>query len=173
MDIVDEVKRVIDLEKKTLEDLHDSIDDSVEKAVEMILSSDGKLIISGMGKSGHIAGKIAATFSSTGTLAVFMHPAEGLHGDLGIAGKGDVVILLSNSGESDEMIGLLPSLKRLRCKTIVITSNPKSTLAKHSDLVLHSSVKQEACSFNLAPTCSTTAALALGDAIAEPGSKIP
>ena len=166
MDIVDEVKRVIDLERKTLEALHDSIDDSVEKAVEMILSSDGKLIISGMGKSGHIAGKIAATFSSTGTLAVFMHPAEGLHGDLGIAGKGDVVILLSNSGESDEMIGLLPSLKRMQCKTIVITSNPKSTLAKHSDLVLHSSVKQEACSFNLAPTCSTTAALALGDAIA-------
>ncbi len=166
VDIKREIRRVIDLEKRTLEDLYDSIDDSIVKVVEMILSADGKLIISGMGKSGHIAGKIAATFSSTGTLAVFMHPAEGLHGDLGVVGRGDIVLLLSNSGESDEMIGLLPCLKQLQCRTIAITSNLESTLAKHCDLVLHSPVKQEACSLNLAPTCSTTAALALGDAIA-------
>ena len=166
MNIKEEIKRVIDLEKRTLENLYHSIDDSIVKAVEMILSAEGKLIISGMGKSGYIAGKIAATFSSTGTLAIFMHPAEGLHGDLGVVSKGDVVLLLSNSGESDEMIGLLPCIKQLQCKTITITSNLESTLAKHSDLVLNSPVKQEACSFNLAPTCSTTAALVLGDAIA-------
>ena len=166
MDIKEEIKRVIGLEKKTLDDLYHSIDDSVVKAVEMIQTCKGKVIISGMGKSGHIAAKIAATFSSTGTLAVFMHPAEGMHGDLGIVGRGDVILLLSNSGESDEMIGLLPSLNQLQCKTITITGNLNSTMAKHSDLVIHSPVEQEACSLNLAPTCSTTSALALGDAIA-------
>lgn len=166
MNVKDEIKRVIELEKNTLEDLLQAVDDSVVKAVELILAGSGKLIVSGMGKSGHIASKIASTFTSTGTLAVFMHPAEGMHGDLGVVSNDDVVLLLSHSGESDEMIGLLPCLKQLQCKTIAITSNLTSTLAKHCDLVIHSPVKQEACSLNLAPTCSTTAALVLGDAIA-------
>ncbi|MBT4288672.1 MAG: KpsF/GutQ family sugar-phosphate isomerase [Deltaproteobacteria bacterium] len=172
MDILGSVKEVILAEQQALKDLHDTVDQSTVAAVEMIVNCQKKLVISGMGKSGHIARKIAATFSSTGTLAIFMHPAEGMHGDLGVVEKGDVVILLSHSGESDEMIGLLPSLKQISCKIIVVTGNLDSTLANHCDVVICTPVKKEACALNLAPTSSTTAALTIGDALAVTAMKI-
>ncbi len=166
MDYLQSIKDVIALEIKALEDLHASIDDSFNKAVELILDSSRKIIVSGMGKSGLIARKIVATFCSTGTTAVFLHPSEALHGDLGIVEQGDTLLLLGKSGESDEMIGILPILKKMDCKIISITANLESTLARHSDVVLYTPIKNEACSLNLAPTCSTTAALAVGDALA-------
>lgn len=165
MDILSSVKEVVSLEIKALEDLQASLDDSFVKAVRLISESDGKVFLSGMGKSGHIASKIAATLSSVGTPAVFLHPSEAIHGDLGRVNTGDTFILLSKAGESDEMIALLPSLKQMNCKTILITANKESTLAKHSDLILYTPVKQEACALNLAPTCSTTSALVVGDAL--------
>lgn len=172
MDILGSVKEVISLELQTLKDLHDSVDQSTVEAVELISKCQKKLVISGMGKSGHIARKIAATFSSTGTLAVFMHPAEGMHGDLGVVEQSDIVILLSHSGESDEMIGLIPSLKKISCNIIVVTGNLDSTLANNCDVVIHTPVEKEACALNLAPTSSTTAALAIGDALAVTVMKI-
>ena len=160
------IKEVIALEIKALQDLHQAVDASYEKAVEMILASKGKLIITGMGKSGHIGAKIAATMASTGTSAIFLHPSEGLHGDLGMVSAGDLLIMLSKSGESDEMIALIPSLKKMGCPIITITANLESTLAKYSDLSLYTPIEQEACALNLAPTSSTTAALVVGDALA-------
>jgi arabinose-5-phosphate isomerase len=166
MTIIADIKTVIELEINTLDDLLKSIDTSFEKAVQLILDSQRKIIISGMGKSGLVGRKIAATFSSTGTTAVFLHPSEALHGDLGMVEPGDTLILLGKSGESDEMIGMLPILKKLNCKIISITANKTSTLAKHSDVVLYTPVEKEACALNLAPTCSTTTALVVGDALA-------
>lgn len=166
MDIVAQIKEVVSLEIKTLQDLRDQVDSSFEKAVNIILNSSSRVVVCGMGKSGHIAGKIAATLSSTGTRSIFMHPAEALHGDLGMVEDGSVLILLSKSGESDEMIGLLPTLRKLNCKVITITANPNSTLGSHSDIILYTPVEQEACALNLAPTCSTTAAMTVGDALA-------
>jgi len=166
MGILSDIREVISLEIKTLEDLYYSVDNAFIDAVDLIMSSDKKIIISGMGKSGLIARKIAATFSSTGTSAVFLHPSEALHGDLGIVEKGDTLVLLGKSGESDEMVGILPILKKMECKIIAITANKESTLAKHSDITLFTPVEQEACALNLAPTCSTTSALAVGDALA-------
>ncbi len=166
MDSLKIIKDVISLEMKTLQDLHQSIDQSFEDAIKLIQSSKGKIIISGVGKSGIIARKIAATFSSTGTTAVFLHPSEALHGDLGMVEDGDTIILLGKSGESDEMVGMLPILKKLHCRVISITANRESTLAKHSDVVLFTPIEKEACALNLAPTTSTTAALAVGDALA-------
>ncbi len=160
------IKEVISLEIKALEDLYSAVDDSFEKAVELILNSPRKIVVSGMGKSGLIARKIASTLSSTGTTAVFLHPSEALHGDLGIVEPGDTLILLGKSGESDEMLGLLPVLKKMDCNIIAITANKESTLSKHSAVVLYTPIEQEACALNLAPTCSTTAALAVGDALA-------
>lgn len=166
MNSLDTVKEVLELEIKALEDLRDAIDESFAKAVDLILSSPRKIIISGMGKSGIIARKIAATFSSTGTSAVFLHPSEALHGDLGMVEDGDTLILIGKSGESDELIGILPILKKMDCRIISITANRESTLATHSDIVLFTPIEKEACALNLAPTCSTTAALAVGDALA-------
>ncbi len=166
MTILTDIKSVISLEIKTLEDLLGSIDTTFEEAIELILASNGKIIISGMGKSGLVGRKIAATFSSTGTTAVFLHPSEALHGDLGMVEPGDTIILLGKSGESDEMVGMLPILEKLKCKIIAITANRESTLARHSDVVLYTPVEKEACTLNLAPTCSTTAALVVGDALA-------
>ncbi|HMI42427.1 MAG TPA: KpsF/GutQ family sugar-phosphate isomerase, partial [Gemmatimonadaceae bacterium] len=128
--------------------------------------SEGRVIVSGVGKSGLVGRKIAATLTSTGTPATFLHPADSVHGDLGIVGKSDVAILISKSGESDEVLGLLDHLKRLGVSTIALTSNVKSTLGRHSDVTLDGWVKEEACPHDLAPTTSTTVALALGDALA-------
>lgn len=166
MSILSDIKEVISLEIKTLEDLFQSIDESYQAAVELIMASSGKIIVCGMGKSGIIARKMAATFSSTGTIAIFLHPSEALHGDLGMVERGDTMILLGKSGESDEMVGILPVLKKLECQIISITASQESTLAKHSDITLYTPVEKEACALNLAPTCSTTSALAVGDALA-------
>ena len=135
-------------------------------AVEAILRCSGRIIVMGMGKSGHIGHKIAATFASTGTPAFFVHPAEAAHGDLGMIVDNDVVLALSNSGESDEILAIIPVLKRKNTTLICITSNPLSSMAKHADIHIQAAVSQEACPLGLAPTSSTTAVLALGDALA-------
>ena len=166
MNTKESIKEVIELEIKALEDLANAVDESFEKAVEAILATKGKVIVTGMGKSGHIGNKIAATMSSTGTTTVFMHPSEALHGDLGMVESSDILLMLSKSGESDEMIALIPSLKKIGCSYIAITANPESTMAKNADLVLLTPIEKEACALNLAPTCSTTSALVLGDALA-------
>lgn len=135
-------------------------------AVEMIFAASGRVVVTGMGKSGHVGGKIASTLASTGTPAFFMHPGEASHGDLGMIASGDVVIAISNSGESDEILRVLPLIKRRGAKVIAITGRANSTLAAESDVHLDAAVEKEACPMNLAPTASTTAALALGDALA-------
>jgi arabinose-5-phosphate isomerase len=135
-------------------------------AVQAILACRGRVVVMGMGKSGHVGGKIAATLASTGTPAFFVHPAEASHGDLGMVQPGDVVLAISNSGESDELAAILPALRRVGVTVVAITGKPASTLAKHADLVLASTVEEEACPLNLAPTASTTAQMALGDALA-------
>jgi len=136
------------------------------KAVRLVLASQGRLVVMGMGKSGHIGRKIVATLASTGTPAMFVHPAEASHGDLGMIQPVDVVLAISNSGESDELNVILPMIKRLGIPLLAMTGNPASTLARHADVFLNSGVEKEACPLNLAPTASTTAQLALGDALA-------
>ncbi len=138
----------------------------VEQTMAMLENCQGKIVVLGIGKSGVIAQKIAQTLTSTGTVAIFVHPSDALHGSLGIITSGDVVIALSNSGETDELLLLLPALKARAVRLISIVGNPDSTLAWQSDIVLDASVDQEACPLNLAPTCSTTVALAIGDALA-------
>jgi arabinose-5-phosphate isomerase len=135
-------------------------------AIELIRSAQGRVIVTGMGKSGHVGNKIASTFASTGTPASFVHPAEASHGDLGMVTAGDVVMAISNSGESDELAAIVPAIKRLGVTLVAMTGKPESTLARHADIVLSSAVDQEACPLNLAPTASTTAQMALGDALA-------
>lgn len=154
------------IEAREVEALAQRLDDSFTRAIDLILQCHGRVVVSGMGKSGHIGSKIAATLASTGTPAFFMHPAEASHGDLGMITKDDVVIALSNSGESDELLAILPLLKRMGAKLISMTGNPKSTLAKQADVHLDAHVSQEACPLGLSPTASTTATLALGDALA-------
>jgi len=134
--------------------------------VQAMLACRGRTIVMGMGKSGHVGRKIAATLASTGTPAFFVHPAEASHGDLGMVAAGDVVLAISNSGESDELAALLPALRRLSVTLVAMTGKPQSALARHADIVLSSAVDQEACPLNLAPTASTTAQMALGDALA-------
>jgi arabinose-5-phosphate isomerase len=136
------------------------------QAVRVMLHCPGRVVVTGIGKSGHVARKIAATLASTGTPSFFVHPAEASHGDLGMVTDGDIVMALSNSGEADELVSLLPALKRLDITLIAMTGKPESTLARHADIVLSSAVDQEACPLNLAPTASTTAQMALGDALA-------
>jgi arabinose-5-phosphate isomerase len=162
----EQAKRVLKIEAEAVAALIDRIDESFERAVEMILRCKGRVAVTGMGKSGLIGKKIAATLASTGTPALFLHPAEGIHGDLGMVTRGDTVIALSNSGETEEISRMLPSLKRLGIRIIALTGNPESTLAKSSDVVINVGVKEEACPLGLAPTASTTAALAMGDALA-------
>ena len=159
-------KRVLRIEADAVAALVSRIDEQFEKAVEMVLKCRGRVVVTGMGKSGLIGKKIAATLASTGTPALFLHPAEGIHGDLGMVTRGDTVIALSNSGETEEISRMLPSLKRLDIKIIALTGNPESTLAKNSDVVIDVGVKEEACPLGLAPTASTTATLAMGDALA-------
>ncbi len=164
--IIEEAKKVIRIEAEALLALADSINGEFKRAVELILASRGRVVVTGMGKSGLIGQKIASTMASTGTPAFFLHPAEGIHGDLGMIMKGDVVIAISNSGETEEVIRILPVIKRLGASLIAMTGNAGSTLAKAGDVFLDISVKEEACPLGLAPTASTTATLAMGDALA-------
>lgn len=154
------------MEREALEESERRIDESFVRAVEILSKSTGRAIVSGVGKSGLIGRKIAATLTSTGTPATFLHPSESLHGDLGIVGSTDVAILISKSGESEELVALLNHLKRLGVCTIAITGDKHSTLARHTDVALDAWVSEEACVHDLAPTTSTTVALALGDALA-------
>jgi len=165
-DWLTEARRVLAIEGEAIQALSGSLDESFGQAVDCILSIKGRLVVVGMGKSGIIAKKIAATFASTGTPAQFVHAAEATHGDLGMITKADVVLALSHSGETHEVRGLLPTIKRLGAPLIGITGKRNSSLARHADIALHVPVNQEACPMNLAPTASTTAALALGDALA-------
>ena len=159
-------RRVLAIEADAVRALIERIDERFLNAVSLILERRGRVVVSGIGKSGHIARKIASTLSSTGTPAVFLHPAEALHGDLGMIEAGDVFIAISHSGESEELLDILPQVKRRGAKLIALTGRRDSTLAKESDVLLDAGVAQEACPHNLAPTASTTAALALGDALA-------
>lgn len=157
---------VLKTEADAIAALIERIDDSFRQACQMILDCDGRIVVTGMGKSGHIGNKIAATMASTGTPAFFMHPGEASHGDLGMITAQDLVIALSNSGEVAEIITLLPLLKRLPVPLIALTGNARSTLAEMADINLDVSVEKEACPLGLAPTASTTASLAMGDALA-------
>lgn len=165
-DAVDLARQVLEIEAKEIEALASRLDSNFDAAVQLILHCSGRVVVSGMGKSGHIGGKIAATLASTGTPAFFMHPAEASHGDLGMITQDDVMIALSNSGESDEILNIVPTVKRLGAKIIAITGESTSTLATEADIHLSAEVSQEACPLGLSPTASTTAALALGDALA-------
>ena len=156
----------LDIEAAALHRLKDRLDEHFVRAVGMMLGVKGRVVVTGMGKSGHIGRKIAATLASTGTPALFVHPAEASHGDLGMIQAVDVVLAISNSGESDELVAILPVLKRQGVPLIAMTGGLQSSLARHADVVLDSSVEKEACPLNLAPTASTTAQLALGDALA-------
>jgi len=159
-------RRVVRMERDALAEVERRIGEGFARAVELIATSRGRVIVSGVGKSGHIARKIAATLISTGTPSTFLHPVESLHGDLGMVGDDDVALLVSKSGGSDELLALLQHLKRFGVKTIALTGAPDSALARECDAVLDAGVKEEACPHDLAPTSSTTAALALGDALA-------
>ncbi len=162
----DSALAVIGIEKQAVESLIERIDNDFIKACQLFLGCQGRVIVTGMGKSGHIAGKIAATLASTGTPAFFVHPGEASHGDLGMITRQDVVLALSNSGETDEVLTILPIIKRLGVPLVAMTGKPDSSLARFSDAHLNVSVKQEACPLGLAPTASTTAALVMGDALA-------
>jgi arabinose-5-phosphate isomerase len=159
-------ERVFRLEAEAILGLIPKLDERFDRAVELLHGCVGRVIVTGMGKSGLIGRKIAATLASTGTPAYFLHPAEGVHGDLGMVTRGDVVLALSNSGETDEILAILPPLKRLGVPILLLTGSPASALARQCEVVLDVSVPEEACPMNLAPTSSTTAALAAGDALA-------
>ncbi len=159
-------REVLDIEAEAVARLKDRLDGGFEDAVRLIVNCKGRVVVTGMGKSGAVARKIAGTLASTGSPALFLHPAEGVHGDLGMVTSQDVVLALSNSGETDELSAILPVLKRIGAKMICLVGRTDSTLAKASDVVLDVSVEKEACPLGLAPTASTTAAMALGDALA-------
>ncbi|KMK77392.1 KpsF/GutQ family sugar-phosphate isomerase [Alkalihalobacillus pseudalcaliphilus] len=163
---IEVMKGVLEREAHAISELISSLDSNMEEALELMLHCHGRVVITGIGKSGIIGRKINATLASTGTPSLFLHPSEGLHGDLGMVRKGDIVMAISNSGESDEVIRLIPSIKRIGAKMIAIVKNSNSTLARHSDVVLNIGNVVEACPLGLAPTTSTTVTLALGDALA-------
>ena len=163
---IEEARRVLRMEARAVADLEDRLGQDFNVACRLCMDTEGRVVVTGMGKSGHIAGKIAATLASTGTPAFFMHPGEASHGDLGMITPQDIVIALSNSGETEEIVRLLPMLKRAGVPLIAMTGQADSTLARHATAVLNAQVKEEACPLNLAPTSSTTATLALGDALA-------
>ncbi|MFZ3203672.1 MAG: KpsF/GutQ family sugar-phosphate isomerase [Pseudomonas sp.] len=165
-ELIKSAQRTIRLELEAIEELLPRIDSNFVRACELILTSKGRVVVVGMGKSGHIGNKIAATLASTGTTAFFVHPAEASHGDMGMITRDDVVLALSNSGSTAEIITLLPLIKRLGITLISMTGNPDSALAKAAEVNLDARVSQEACPLNLAPTSSTTASLVLGDALA-------
>ncbi|MEW6680894.1 MAG: KpsF/GutQ family sugar-phosphate isomerase [bacterium] len=162
----DRAREVLRIEQEAILSLIERIDKSFEKAIELILKCRGRVIVSGVGKSGIIASKLASTLASTGTPAFFLHPTESLHGDIGMATKDDLFIIISNSGSTEEIKGLIPSIKRLKIKLIALCGKKGSFLAKNADVFIDVSVKKEACPFGFIPTASTTAALAMGDAIA-------
>lgn len=172
MDRLAEGKRVFDVEIAALEKTRDALDESYLKILDLIINCDGKIIITGMGKPGHIAVKLAATFASLGTPAFRLHPAEAMHGDLGMVSANDVVIIISFSGESDEIVRILPNIKMIGAKIVGITGNPNSTLANTSDVVQILPEFEEACYLGLAPTSSTTAVLCYGDSLAVVASGI-
>lgn len=165
-EMLEHAQDVLRMEAEAILELVPRIDANFAAAVEMILQCPGRTVITGMGKSGIIGRKMAATLASTGTPSFYLHPAEGIHGDLGMVTAGDVVIALSNSGETGEVLNILPSLRRIGAKIIAMVGNDASTLAKNADVVLNVGVSKEACPLGLAPTSSTTAALAYGDALA-------
>jgi len=166
MDIKKYTQEIFDIEINELKKVRDKIGKEIEETAKLIMECKGKVVITGIGKSGIIGRKIAATLASTGTLTVFMNSAEGLHGDLGIIHREDVVIAISNSGNSDEVISIIPSIKKIGAKLIAMTGNKNSKLGKESDEILDIGVEREACPMNIAPTCSTTATLVMGDALA-------
>ncbi len=166
MDILKESKRIFEIEILELQKVKEKLDFNIEKALKIILESTGKVVLTGIGKSGIIGKKISATLASTGTESIFMNSAEGLHGDLGMINKDDIVIAISNSGNSDEVLAIVPAIRKIGSKIIAMTGNINSKLAKLSDVVLDIGVEQEACPMNLAPTSSTTATLVMGDALA-------
>ena len=159
-------RRVLRIEAQAIEDVLARLDNSFARAVDLLFACKGRVVVTGMGKSGLVGRKISATFSSTGTPSFFLHPAEALHGDLGMLAGGDTLLAITYGGETQEILNLLESLKRLEIPIVTLTGNPKSTLAEASEVVLDVSVKEEACSLNLAPTASTTVAMAVGDALA-------
>src|SRR6056297_170966 len=164
--LIESAREVLETEADAIRALGARLDDTFIEACRMILACEGHLIVTGMGKSGHIGHKLAATLASTGTPAFFVHPAEASHGDLGMIRSGDVIVALSNSGETAEVVNLLPVIKRIGVGLIAMTGNPDSSLARHADVHLDTSVDREACPLGLAPTASTSAQLAMGDALA-------
>ncbi len=164
--VIQQAREVLKTEAEGILNLIDNIDGSFVKMVDLICKSKGRLIVGGIGKSGIIGQKIVATLNSTGTRSTFLHPVEAMHGDLGMVGKKDIFLALSNSGETEELNVLLPNIKRIGCKIIAFTGNIDSTLAQHSDIVINVRISKEACPLGLAPTTSTTALLAMGDALA-------
>ncbi len=164
-DLIEKACRVFEIESEAVRSLSDKLDDNFERAIDLLFNTK-RVVLTGMGKAGHIARKVAATLASTGTPALFMHPAEGLHGDIGMITSQNVVIAFSHNGNTEEVLHLLPYLKHFKVPLIAITGNLKSVLAHQADVVLNVSVKQEACPLGLAPTASTTAMLAMGDALA-------
>lgn len=171
-EIINTLKNVIEIEKESLAELANSVDESYVEAVNLINDCTGKIIITGVGKSGHIGKKMAATFSSTGTPSFFMHSTEGVHGDLGMITKEDTVILISNSGETGEVLNLMPTIKKINAATISITSKKYSTLGENVDVSLEYKYLEEADHLQLAPTSSSTMALVIGDALAVALSKL-
>jgi len=166
MDIKKYAQEIFDIEIDELKKVRNKIGKEIEKTAKLIMECKGKVVVTGIGKSGIVGKKIAATLASTGTLTVFMNSAEGLHGDLGMVGKEDVVIAISNSGNSDEVVSIIPSIKKIGAKLIAMTGNKNSKLGVQSDEVLDIGVEREACPMNIAPTCSTTATIVMGDALA-------
>jgi len=163
---LDTARRVLKIEAQAIQEVLQRLDASFERAVELLIGCQGRIVVSGMGKSGLIGRKISATLSSTGTPSFFLHPAEAHHGDLGMLQRGDAMLAVSYGGETEELVGLLETLKRLEMKLVTLTGNARSTLAEASEVALDCSVREEACSLNLAPTASTTVAMAVGDALA-------
>ena len=164
--MLDRAKEVLEIEGRAILSLKDRLDRSFVEAVNLVLGCRGRVVVTGMGKSGAVARKIASTLASTGTPALFMHPADGVHGDLGMVAPGDLVLAFSNSGEADELIAILPVIKRIGAGLVSLVGNLNSTLARSSDVAVEVSVEREACPLGLAPTASSTAMLALGDALA-------
>lgn len=164
--VLERGRQVLEVEGRAVLDLADRLDTSFVEAVRRVLEVEGRVIVSGIGKSGVVARKIASTLASTGTPALFLHPAEGAHGDLGLLMRGDLLIAVSKSGETEELADLMPAVKRLEIPVVVLTGSHDSTLGRHADVLLDAAVSEEACPMDLAPTASSTAALAMGDALA-------
>jgi arabinose-5-phosphate isomerase len=165
-DYIEAAKKIFEIESRVVLELSDQLNDSFSNLCEDVLEMNGKLILMGIGKSGHVSQKVAATLSSTGTPSFFIHPTEAAHGDMGMIGKEDIILMFSNSGETQEIISILPALKRVSRKLIAVTSNGTSSIAKASDNHIEIKTSEEACTLDLAPTSSTTAAMAFGDALA-------